>query len=193
MSENTAEKIRHLVRDAMQGVDALLAEYDALRLERDRLQQNYAPHMCRMGHQEIRHFDGEHEQCPLCRAIAKFSMANRAKRRACADERSRVLAEVRGWMFEISTDPTHITTVECWHGLMARLDAALAETLKPDGTTMLWDDEAGWWVCQAHGCGMCLPVADADVGGNYLLCPHCGRAITAWRDAETEETPDDRT
>lgn len=27
------------------------------------------PHMCRMDHVEIGHSDGEHEQCPLCRAI----------------------------------------------------------------------------------------------------------------------------
>lgn len=27
-------------------------------------------HMCRDGHQQIGHNDSEHEQCPLCRAIA---------------------------------------------------------------------------------------------------------------------------
>lgn len=31
---------------------------------------NNYPHMCRDDHIEIGHSDGEHEQCPLCRAIA---------------------------------------------------------------------------------------------------------------------------
>ena len=31
---------------------------------------NSYPHMCRQDHIEIGHSDSEHEQCPLCRAIA---------------------------------------------------------------------------------------------------------------------------
>jgi len=31
---------------------------------------NSYPHMCRDGHIQIGHADSEHEQCPLCRAMA---------------------------------------------------------------------------------------------------------------------------
>lgn len=35
------------------------------------------PHMCRSDHVEIGHRDGEHEQCPLCRAIGALENARR--------------------------------------------------------------------------------------------------------------------
>lgn len=36
---------------------------------------NSYPHMCRDGHEEIGHHDSEHEECPLCRALAERDAA----------------------------------------------------------------------------------------------------------------------
>ena len=43
-----------------------------LREENAVLKVNSYPHMCRDGHETIGHSDGEHEMCPLCRALAEI-------------------------------------------------------------------------------------------------------------------------
>jgi hypothetical protein len=67
-------------RDARAIVDYLDGKQDtaaALAAERQASVQASYPHMCRDGHAEIGHRDGEHEMCPLCREIAAREQAER--------------------------------------------------------------------------------------------------------------------